>query len=136
MGFKIFLDVSKADLGVLFEKLKRIGNMIFVNGDIYVWLYEGKNKKSLSSLVKRAGVADFFLQEITEDNVSKESGFAYAWCKEHLNEDSTKTFESKHQDDLREMLDNIKRAEGLLQERLREINNKTTNNEEDEADGG
>ena len=135
MGFKIFLDVSKADLGVLFEKLKRVGNMIFVNGDIYIWLYESKNKKSLSSVVKRSGVTDFFLQEITDDNVSKESGFAYAWCREHLNESATKDFESKHQDDLREMLDNIKRTEGLLQDRLKEIQ-QTQNKEEDEADGG
>lgn len=138
MGFKIFFDVSKVNLGVLLEKLKKIGNIIYVNSDLYIWLYEGKDKKSLSSAIKRAGVADFYLQEITEDNVNKETGFAFAWCREHLNEASVSSFESKHQEELQEMLDNIKKADQLLQEKIEQAKALAIaqNNKEDESDGG
>lgn len=132
MGFKIYLDVANCDLGNLIEKLRKIGDIIFVNNSLYIWLIDGKDKKSLSSLIKRQGVSEFFLQEITEDNVDKENGFAFAWAKEHLNKKAVAAFEAKKQPELQQMLDNIKKAKELLEERIEEAKNKQNNNKEGE----
>lgn len=132
MGFKIYLDVANCDLGNLIEKLRKIGDIIFVNNSLYIWLIDGKDKKSLSSLIKRQGVSEFFLQEITEDNVDKENGFAFAWAKEHLNKRAVAAFEAKKQPELQQMLDNIKKAKELLEERIEEAKNKQNNNKEGE----
>ena len=123
MGFKIYLDVANCDLGNLIEKLRKIGDIIFVNNSLYIWLVDGKDKKSLSSLIKRQGVVEFFLQEITEDNVDKENGFAFAWAREH-------PFEAKKQPELQQMLDNINKAREMLEERIEEAKNKQINNKE------
>ena len=53
MGFKIYLDVANCDLGNLIEKLRKIGDIIFVNNSLYIWLVDGKDKKSLSSQRKK-----------------------------------------------------------------------------------
>ena len=132
MGFKIYLDVANCDLGNLIEKLRKIGDIIFVNNSLYIWLIDGKDKKSLSSLIKRQGVSEFFLQEITEDNVDKENGFAFAWAKEHLNKRAVAAFEAKKQPDRHQMLDNIKKAKELLEERIEEAKNKQNNDKEGE----
>lgn len=132
MGFKIYLDVANCDLGNLIEKLRKIGDIIFVNNSLYIWLIDGKDKKSLSSLIKRQGVSEFFLQEITEDNVDKENGFAFAWAKEHLNKRAVAAFEAKKQPELQQMLDNIKKAKELLEERIEEAKNKQNNDKEGE----
>lgn len=132
MGFKIYLDVANCDLGNLIEKLRKIGDIIFVNNSLYIWLIDGKDKKSLSSLIKRQGVSEFFLQEITEDNVDKESGFAFAWAREHLNKKAVSAFEAKKQPELQQMLDNINKAKEMLEERIEEVKNKQNNNKEGE----
>ena len=134
MGFKIYLDVANCDLGNLIEKLRKIGDIIFVNNSLYIWLVDGKDKKSLSSLIKRQGVTEFFLQEITEDNVDKENGFAFAWAREHLNKKAVASFEAKKQPELQQMLDNINKAREMLEERIEEAKNKQINNKE-EQDG-
>lgn len=130
MGFKIYLDVANCDLGNLIEKLRKIGDIIFVNNSLYIWLIDGKDKKSLSSLIKRQGVAEFFLQEITEDNVDKENGFAFAWAREHLNKKAVAAFEAKKQPELQQMLDNINKAREMLEERIEEAKNKQNNDKE------
>ena len=134
MGFKIYLDVANCDLGNLIEKLRKIGDIIFVNNSLYIWLVDGKDKKSLSSLIKRQGVTEFFLQEITEDNVDKENGFAFAWAREHLNKKVVAAFEAKKQPELQQMLDNINKAREMLEERIEEAKNKQINDKE-EQDG-
>lgn len=123
MGFKIYLDIEAVDLKAVLDKLKKLGDFILVNGILYIWLEEGREKKSLSSALKRAGVTEFYLQEITEDNVEQESGFPFAWAREHLNEEVTKSFEEKHQEELQKMLDNVKKVSDLLDERIK-TNNK------------
>lgn len=130
MGFKIYLDVANCDLGNLIEKLRKIGDIIFVNNSLYIWLVDGKDKKSLSSLIKRQGVTEFFLQEITEDNVDKENGFAFAWAREHLNKKAVAAFEAKKQPELQQMLDNINKAREMLEERIEEAKNKQINDKE------
>lgn len=130
MGFKIYLDVANCDLGNLIEKLRKIGDIIFVNNSLYIWLIDGKDKKSLSSLIKRQGVTEFFLQEITEDNVDKENGFAFAWAREHLNKKAVAAFEAKKQPELQQMLDNINKAREMLEERIEEAKNKQINDKE------
>lgn len=130
MGFKIYLDVANCDLGNLIEKLRKIGDIIFVNNSLYIWLIDGKDKKSLSSLIKRQGVTEFFLQEITEDNVDKENGFAFAWAREHLNKKAVAAFEAKKQPELQQMLDNINKAREILEERIEEAKNKQINDKE------
>lgn len=129
MGFKIYLDVANCDLGNLIEKLRKIGDIIFVNNSLYIWLVDGKDKKSLSSLIKRQGVTEFFLQEITEDNVDKENGFAFAWAREHLNKKAVAAFEAKKQPELQQMLDNINKAREMLEERIEEAKNKQNSKE-------
>lgn len=130
MGFKIYLDVANCDLGNLIEKLRKIGDIIFVNNSLYIWLVDGKDKKSLSSLIKRQGVTEFFLQEITEDNVDKENGFAFAWARERLNKKAVASFEAKKQPELQQMLDNINKAREMLEERIEEAKNKQIKDKE------
>lgn len=120
MGFKIFLDIQKVKLGKLLEGLGKIGDVIYVNNEIMVWLEEGKTRKSLVYLLKKLGVKEYFLREITEENVESEKDFAFAWSREHLNDTTIKEFEKKKQPELKQMLENIEKATELFNERIEE----------------
>ena len=120
MGFKVFFEKGAVKLGDLFEALKKLGEIIYVNGEVFVWLKEGKDGASLRRCLKKVGLKDFFLREITEETIEQEKDFAYAWGREHLNEIRIKKLEEDKQDELKQMMENIQKASQLFDERVRE----------------
>lgn len=120
MGFKIFLNKDSVDLGALLEGLGKIGNVIFVNGEICIWLQEGKTKKTISNFLKKNGVSDFFLKEINEENINFERDFVFAWFREHLNAIAVAKFEQERQEELQKMMSNIQKANDLLTDKIEE----------------
>ena len=127
MCYKIFFDSHTANLTKLFSCLGKLGEFIFTNGIVYIWLNEGREKKNLSSAMRRADIKDFYLQEINESNIDQEKDFPFVWIRERLNKKIVEDFENKHQEELGKMLDNIKRATEALNERISELNKKEGN---------
>lgn len=122
MGFKIFFNRDAVKVGALIEELSKVGDTVYKNGEILIWLDEGKSKSSLTRIFKKLGLKDYFLREITEDTIESETGFTYAWGKEHLNKLAVKKFEEEHQKELVQMQENIQKANQLLRDRIAEYN--------------
>lgn len=118
MGYVIFLNFETEDIQMVYEGLQKIGDILFADNTFYIWLDENKNKSSILSTLKKAKVTNFFVSEIREDMIdSTNNSFVSIWMKEHFNELTVQQFEAERQEQIQEMLDNIEKANQLLEER-------------------
>ena len=120
MGFKIYLNKNNVNLGQLLTSLGEVGNVIFVNGELCIWLNAKKTKKAIINCLRKNKVEEYFLKEINEENVNFERDFVFAWFREHLNEVAYAKLEQERQEELRVMKKNIDEANALLAERIAE----------------
>jgi hypothetical protein len=103
---------------MVYEGLQKIGDILFADNTFYIWLDENKNKSSILSTLKKAKVTNFFVSEIREDMIdSTNNSFVSIWMKEHFNELTVQQFEAERQEQIQEMLENIEKANQLLEER-------------------
>lgn len=118
MGYVIFLNFETEDIEMVYEGLQKIGDILFADNTFYIWLDENKNKSSILSTLKKAKVTNFFVSEIREDMIdSTNNSFVSIWMKEHFNELTVQQFEAERQEQIQEMLENIEKANQLLEER-------------------
>ena len=52
MGFKIFFNKDVVKVGALIEELSKVGDTVYKNGEILIWLDEGKKTDRISFLRK------------------------------------------------------------------------------------
>lgn len=143
MGYVIFLNFETEDIQMVYEGLQKIGDILFADNTFYIWLDKGKNKNNILSTLKRANVTDFFVSEIREDMINSiNNSFVSIWIREHFNELTIQQFEAERQEQIQEMLNNIEKANQLLEERkqnkIKEVgaNGRTTQEEQGETEEG
>lgn len=138
MGYTIFLNFEKENIQKVYEGLQKIGDILFADNVFYIWLDEKKNKNSILSVLRKAGVKDFFLSEFKEDMIDNtHNSFVAIWLREHYNELMIKKFEAEKEQQIKEMLENIEQANLLLEEKkqkkLKEVG---ANGRIDQEEGG
>lgn len=81
---KIILDYTGVDMEALFDKIGNLGSFMMIKGVIYFQTLEECSKQKLKSTIKRSGVSDCVIFEITEDSLCNEGGYVADWAREYF----------------------------------------------------
>ena len=87
---KIILDYTGVDMETLLDKIGNLGSFMMIKGVIYFQTLEECSKQKLKSTIKRSGVSDCVIFEITEDNLCNEGGYVADWAREYFTNLATK----------------------------------------------
>ena len=87
---KIILDYTGVDMETLLDKIGNLGSFMMIKGVIYFQTLEECSKQKLKSAIKRSGVSDCVIFEITEDSLCNEGGYVADWAREYFTNLATK----------------------------------------------
>lgn len=114
MIFKLIVEISGGAFNDFYMRLSEIGDILFIQDVFYIDLKDGFNKKSLLSLLKHCEFKNFYIQELTPDDVRGSLSMENSWLMQHFDKHIAKDIEKNNQDKLKTMLDNIEKANELL----------------------
>jgi len=115
--FKIHLDLfSINNLDAFINDITKISDVMLDNNDIIVWLNDDKDKTNLTRCLKKNKIKEYFCEQIEYETIGKDKDFNFisAWFMEKYRDYEIRKAEQENQDKLREMYDNIQRAQDLL----------------------
>ena len=81
---KIILDYTGVDMETLLDKIGNLGSFMMIKGVIYFQKLGEWPKQKLKSPIKRSGVTDCVIPEITEDSLCNEGGQVGDWAREYF----------------------------------------------------
>ena len=87
---KIIFDHTGIDIENLLEKIGKMGSFMLIKGVIYFQTLGECSKQKLKSAIKRSGVSDCVVLEITEDSLCNEGGYVADWAREYFTNLATK----------------------------------------------
>lgn len=87
---KIIFDHTGIDIENLLDKIGKMGSFMLIKGVIYFQTLGECSKQKLKSVIKRSGVSDCVILEITEDSLCNEGGYVADWAREHFTNLATK----------------------------------------------
>lgn len=87
---KIIFDHTGIDIENLLDKIGKMGSFMLIKGVIYFQTLGECSKQKLKSAIKRSGVSDCVILEITEDNLCNEGGYVADWAREYFTNLATK----------------------------------------------
>lgn len=87
---KIIFDHTGIDIENLLEKIGKMGAFMLIKGVIYFQTLGECSKQKLKSVIKRSGVSDCVIFEITEDSLCNEGGYVADWAREYFTNLATK----------------------------------------------
>ena len=87
---KIIFDHTGIDIENLLEKIGKMGAFMLIKGVIYFQTLGECSKQKLKSIIKRSGVSDCVILEITEDSLCNEGGYVADWAREYFTNLATK----------------------------------------------
>ena len=87
---KIILDYTGVDMETLLDKIGNLGSFMMIKGVIYFQTLGECSKQKLKSAIKRSGVSDCVILEITEDSLYNEGGYVADWAREYFTNLATK----------------------------------------------
>lgn len=90
MNCKIIFDHTGIDIENLLEKIGKMGSFMLIKGVIYFQTLGECSKQKLKSAIKRSGVSDCVILEITEDSLCNEGGYVADWAREYFTNLATK----------------------------------------------
>lgn len=117
--FRIILDFEKIDLNKFLDSLSELGDVIFFNDNFYIWLSEKDNKRVLLKKVKNFSVKyktpNLLVLPLIYSDIRDKNNFLEIFVNEHLTSQRIKELNVKKQQDLKLMLENIAKANKLLE---------------------
>lgn len=120
--YKIRADFSEVEnFSSFIDKVIKIGNIMFdKDNTIAVWLYDDCDKKDLIRTLKKNGISEFFCEPITYESIGKDKNYNFlsAWFMENYNAFVRRKAENQNQEQLREMYNNIQKAQAELNDKL------------------
>lgn len=87
---KIIFDHTGIDIENLLDKIGKMGSFMLIKGVIYFQTLGECSKQKLKSAIKRSGVSDCVIFEITEDSLCNEGGYVADWAREYFTNLATK----------------------------------------------
>lgn len=87
---KIIFDHTGIDIENLLDKIGKMGSFMLIKGVIYFQTLGECSKQKLKSAIKRSGVSDCVILEITEDSICNEGGYVADWAREYFTNLATK----------------------------------------------
>ena len=87
---KIIFDHTGINIENLLDKIGKMGSFMLIKGVIYFQTLGECSKQKLKSAIKRSGVSDCVILEITEDGLCNEGGYVADWAREYFTNLATK----------------------------------------------
>lgn len=87
---KIIFDHTGINIENLLDKIGKMGSFMLIKGVIYFQTLGECSKQKLKSAIKRSGVSDCVILEITEDSLCNEGGYVADWAREYFTNLATK----------------------------------------------
>lgn len=106
----------------LINDLAKIGDCLFLDDSIAIWLEKDKNKKDILLVLKKHGVQEFFCEMVNCKAIvdSNNYGIFYSWISEHYSSYIIAVEEDARQEELTEMYNNIMKAHAELDKKIAE----------------
>lgn len=81
---RVVLDWTEADIDLLLDKLSSVGTFMIMSGVIYFNTHTSYTKQKLKVLLRKAGVTDSVIFDITPESIRNEGGYVADWAKEYF----------------------------------------------------
>ena len=122
--YKLYLNLSLIDnLDVFINGIAKISDIMFdSSNNIIVWLDDNKNKKDLINCLKKFKIKEYFCEPIVYESIGKDREFNFisAWFIDKYKAFIYRKLEEENQQQLRQMYDNIQRAQAELDNKNRD----------------
>lgn len=117
MIYKLVADWDEININDFVKDCQNNNIDVCFDGD-RAYLY-GKNNSTVQNLnIMREGDKTFFLKEITEKPINKFGSFVDNWICERFEQEERELIETREQEELRRMKDNIDKAREDLRKRI------------------
>lgn len=125
MVYKIVGKFDIVDFDKLLTKLSKDFLCMYLDNALYIALKDYSKKDDAESLVKQATkpVKYFFIEEITEKNIKKQSDVVQQWCSDNMNRLIRTKVEIEQQEQLQQIWKSMDDMEKTLQAKIIEKEN-------------
>lgn len=119
MVCKVVTDVDALDLNRFYELVSQSDLDVCFEGD-EIYVYSKYNtQRSISMIMKKIGITNFFCKKIEEKSNDKQDfNFVSSWIRKKMEKDELEKFETQKQSELQKMMDNISQAKEMLHQIL------------------
>lgn len=119
MVCKVVTDVDALDLNRFYELVSQSDLDVCFEGD-EIYVYSKYNtQRSISMIMKKIGITNFFCKKIEEKpNDKQDFNFVSSWIRKKMEKDELEKFEIQKQSELQKMMDNISQAKEMLHQIL------------------
>lgn len=126
MVYKLVVNLDDVDLNLLFDRFMQKDIDVYLHNE-EILLYVPCNKEvSISMIMKKMKIRNFFVKEITEKPRREDTNPSSIWIYNKIQTEENRKFEEAHQDELRQMQENIRCMEDYIyssQKNIKEVEN-------------
>lgn len=117
--YKLHINFDDINIGNAIDILCEVGDVVFFDKAIYIWLNDEFNREILSNIIReKINIYEYYCETIEYDDVINQNTFITSWFSEHYNNYLIAEQEKRGQDALRQMKINIDMANALLDQRI------------------
>lgn len=127
--YQLHYETSLCKPSLIFSEVEKIGTLIWDNGKFFVFLRYNKSKSDLLKILKKVGISEVFCEEIFAENQTKQNTFFEVWYKNVYESEFVDFINNEMTEKLNKISKNVKKANDLIDERLKEHRNSTQNQE-------
>ena len=133
MVYKIVGNFSDENFGSILEKISKLCSCIYRNETLFVALNDVRNSEKIEHEFKKIfkPQRDFFIQQITTDNIMKEEQCIIDWCRDNYVRLEEQKYELNNQKKLKQVLADMDAMEAKLQQKLLEKQQKESQRKEE-----
>ena len=132
MIYKILGDINEKNFDKIVSNISKYYKFLFFRQGLYIALINFEQKDEAQNLIKKTfrPIKDFYIQEITENNLQLEDSFIIDWCRDSFVDLERQKYEIEQQKKLRQVMSAMDKMEEILQNNM--LEKEATKNERKE----
>ena len=132
MIYKILGDINEKNFDKIVSNISKYYKFLFFRQGLYIALINFEQKDEAQNLMKKTfrPIKDFYIQEITENNLQLEDSFIIDWCRDSFVDLERQKYEIEQQKKLRQVMSAMDKMEEILQNNV--LEKEATKNERKE----
>lgn len=132
MIYKILGDINEKNFDKIVSNISKYYKFLFFRQGLYIALINFEQKDEAQNLMKKTfrPIKDFYIQEITENNLQLEDSFIIDWCRDSFVDLERQKYEIEQQKKLRQVMSAMDKMEEILQNNM--LEKEATKNERKE----
>lgn len=118
MIYKIQRDINQDNFDKIISKISKFYRFLYSNGSLYLALINFEKNDEAKEIFKKTfrPVKNFYVCEITENNLQMEDGFIIDWCRDAFVDLERQRYEIEQQEKLREVMSAMDEMEKILEQ--------------------